>query len=309
MSTISTTSSSPENRARIAFGLFVVVLAIAAAAAYLVVRGEHQLYEVRSPDNVSGLIRGAPVEFHGVEVGKVDDVQLAGPQDVRVIIEVGKDVPVTTATVATITGRGLSARGFTGYVYVSLEDATPGGRPLVADAGSRYPRIATGPSQGASLDTSIHQLNDSVQAAVALLRTTLDAQTIASLKHSVANLDEVTRTLAANNARLQQIVVNAERTTAQMPAMVQAGTQTLGAMRTQLLPQASGTLVQMNGVIAATQDTVDQLRTQLLPQAQQAVTRADALTGSLADTADRVKRNPAVLVRGMGPRPGPGEAP
>jgi phospholipid/cholesterol/gamma-HCH transport system substrate-binding protein len=300
---------SPESRARIAFGIFAVVLAAAAVAAYLLVRGQHQFYEVRSADNVSGLIRGAPVEFHGVEVGKVEDVRLAGPQDVRVIVEVGKDVPVTTATVATITGRGLAARGFTGYVYVSLEDEGTGGQPLVAQAGSRYPRIAAAPSQGASLDTSIHQLNDSVQAAIALLRTTLDAQTIASLKRSVSNLDEVTHTLAANNARLQQIVVNAERTTAQMPLALQAGTQTLGAMRTQLLPQAGGTLVRMNGVIASTQDTVDQLRTQLLPQAQQAATRVDALAGSLADTADRVKRNPAVLVRGMGPSPGPGEAP
>lgn len=301
-------SLSPENRARIAFGAFLLMLAAAAAAWYLVVQGQHARYEIRTSDGVSGLIRGAPVEFHGVEVGQVRDVQLADPRSVRVIVEVRKDVPVTTATVATITGRGLAARGFTGYVYVSLEEGAAPGRPLVAGDGSRYPVIASAGSQVESLDTSIHQLDENVQVAVSLLRTTLDPQTITSLKRSVANLDEVTRTLAANNARLQAIVVNAERTTAQMPPLLQAGTQTLRTMQTELLPQAGGTLTQMNGVIAASQDTVQAVRTQLLPQAQQAVTQLDALSGSLADTAERVRRNPALLVRGTGAHPGPGEA-
>jgi phospholipid/cholesterol/gamma-HCH transport system substrate-binding protein len=301
--------SSPENRARIAFVLFLLTLAAAGALWYLFVREQHTLYEIRSGDSVSGLIRGSPVEFHGVEVGKVAEVQLANPRSVRVIVEVRRDVPVTTATVATITGRGLATRGFTGYVYVSLEETTGAGRQLVAEAGRRYPVIASAPSQAVSLDTSINQLNENVQAAVALLRTTLDAQTIASLKRSVANLDDVTRTLAANNARLQAIVVNAERTTAQMPPLLQAGTQTLRTMQAELLPQAGSTLAQMNGVIASSQDTVQVIRTQLLPQAQQAVTRLDALSGSLADTADRVRRNPALLVRGTSAHPGPGEVP
>lgn len=301
-------SLSPENRARVAFGAFLLVLAAAAATGYLVVREQHARYEIRSSDNVSGLIRGAPVEFHGVEVGQVDEVQLVDPRRVRVIVQVRKEVPVTTATVATITGRGLAARGFTGYVYVSLEETAGAGRPLVAQARGGYPVIATAPSQAVSLDTSINQLNDNVQTAVALLRTTLDAQTIASLKRSVANLDEVTRTLAANNARLQAIVANAERTTAQMPPLLQAGTQTLRTVQTELLPQAGGTLTQMNGAIAASQDTVQAVRTQLLPQAQQAAAQLDALSGALADTAERVRRNPALLVRGTGAHPGPGEA-
>lgn len=272
-------SPSPENRARIAFAAFLFVLAAAAAAWYLAVRGQHALYEIRTSDSVSGLIRGAPVEFHGVEVGQVEDVQLVDPRNVRVIVAVRRDVPVTTATAATITGRGLAARGFTGYVYVSLEETAGAGRPLVAQARGDYPVIATAPSQAVSLDTSINQLNGNVQAAVALLRTTLDAQTIASLKRSVANLDQVTRTLAANDARLQSIVANAERTTAQMPPLLQTGAQTLRTMQTELLPQA-----------------------------QQTVTQLDALSGSLADTAERVRRNPALLVRGPGEHPGPGEA-
>jgi phospholipid/cholesterol/gamma-HCH transport system substrate-binding protein len=300
---------SPESRARIAFIVFVLMLAAGGAGAWLLARGQNARYEIRTADNVSGLIIGAPVEFHGVEVGKVDEVDLVDAHDVRVVVAVRKSVPVTTATVATITGRGLATRGFTGYVYVSLEEQPGHAQPLLAQAGRAYPAIASAPSQAVSLDTSIRQLDDSVQTAVALMRTTLDAQTIASLKRSVANLDEVTRTLAANNARLQAILLNAERTTALMPPLLQAGAQSLRTLQAELLPQAADTLAQMNGAVAASQDTAQTIRTQLLPRAQQAVLRMDALSGSLADTADRINRNPSVLVWGERIRPGPGEAP
>ena len=44
------------------------ILAASAAVAWRVSRAGYREYEIRSPDNVSGLIAGAPVEFHGVEV-------------------------------------------------------------------------------------------------------------------------------------------------------------------------------------------------------------------------------------------------
>jgi phospholipid/cholesterol/gamma-HCH transport system substrate-binding protein len=301
---------SPENRARIAFALVVLALAAVVAAGWLLSRQRNTFYELRTHESVSGLIRGAPVEFHGVEVGKVEEVQLVDSRTVRVVLELDGHVPLTTSTVATISGRGLATRGFTGYVYVSLEEAEGGNaRPLVPMPGQRYARVASGPSRTVSLDTSVNQLNESVQAVTALMRTTMDAQTIASLKQSVANLDSVTRTLAANNARLQAILANAERASAQMPPLVQSSTQALRTVQTQLLPQAGRTLVQMDDAIGAGRDTFDAMRTQVLPQAQQSLRRMDAVTGSLGDTADEVRRNPAVLVWGTRQQPGPGETP
>jgi phospholipid/cholesterol/gamma-HCH transport system substrate-binding protein len=144
---------------------------------------------------------------------------------------------------------------------------------------------------------------------VGLLRTTLDARTIASLQQSAANLEAVSRTLAANNARMQAILLDAQRATAQMPTLVQSGMQTLRDVQTGLLPQAGGTLTRIGGVTDQMQDTLMVTRTQLLPEAQQTAERLDELSGALADTADRIRRNPALLVRGARPRPGPGEAP
>jgi hypothetical protein len=94
-----------------------------------------------------------------------------------------------------------------------------------------------------------------------------------------------------------------------MPALVHGGAVTLHDVRTSLLPQASGTLVQIGGATTQAQDTLLLLRTQMLPEARQTVMRVDELAGSLTDTADRIRRNPAVLVRGTATPAGPGEGP
>src|SRR5205085_4410628 len=112
---------SAEVRARWLFTGFLVLVALATAGwlALHVVRDN--TFEIRTRDAVSGLSPGAPVEYHGVEVGKVRSVDLLQPRLVRVLVQVRREVPVTSATIATITGRGVASRGFTGYVYVSLE--------------------------------------------------------------------------------------------------------------------------------------------------------------------------------------------
>src|SRR5947207_2991330 len=66
-------------------------------------------YAIQTHDAVSGLIADSPVEFHGVEVGKVAKIELIEPGTVRILLSIVKDAPVSQATVATITTRGLAA--------------------------------------------------------------------------------------------------------------------------------------------------------------------------------------------------------
>ena len=129
--------TSVETRARAVFVLFLLLCTAVGFAWYLVVSGRFTTFEIRTRDPVSGLIVDAPVEYHGVEVGKVKRVELTGSRSVSVLLSVRKEAPITTATVATITSRGLATRGFTGYVYVSLDDAGSDARPLVTPPGRR----------------------------------------------------------------------------------------------------------------------------------------------------------------------------
>lgn len=300
---------SPEARAKVLFAALIVLLA-AGGALWIVLGGwSDERYEIRSHDNVSGLLRGSPVEFHGVEVGRVDAIELIGPREVRVVLQVKRGTPVTPTTVATVTGRGLAARGFTGYVYVSLEETGAGGPPLKPEPGSRYARIPTRPGQAVSLDTTFSELNDNVQQAVTLLRTVLDAQTVASLKETLRSLDQVTQTLAAHNARLATILVNADRVTAQMSPLLKSSSELVKTLDDQLLPETRTTLAQLNALSSTSREAVRSLQVQLLPEAQRTVTRLDQLSSSLNETAERLRRDPSVLLRGARVQPGPGEAP
>jgi len=165
---------SVENKARLAFALVVLVGIAVGTAWWRAEAGRHVVYQIDTRDSVSGLIADAPVEFHGVEMGRVTQVELTDPHSVRVLLSLRKDAPVTRATVATITSRGLATRGFTGYVYVSLDNVGTEGGPLVATAGQPYPVIPTGPSRSVNLDTAISQVNQNVQVLSDLVQSVLD---------------------------------------------------------------------------------------------------------------------------------------
>jgi phospholipid/cholesterol/gamma-HCH transport system substrate-binding protein len=268
-----------DSKARIAFALVLLLAAAAGAAWYLFSSSRYTTYQIQTHDPVSGLIADAPVEYHGVDVGRVKSVELIDSRSIRVLLSIKNGAPVTAATVATITSRGLATRGFTGYVYVSLEDAGTDFRSLVARPDERYPAIPSAPSKSVNLDLAISQVNENVQFMTDLLQNVLDKNTVASLKQSVDSLQRVTKTLADNNAKLSSLIVNGERASHQLQPLLESS-----------------------------KDTVNALQTQLLPEAHKALTSLDNLSTSLTGFATKVNKDPSVIVRGAAPPPpGPGE--
>lgn len=270
---------SIENRARLAFAFVVLLGAVAWLAWRLLTSGQYEIYQIRTHDSVSGLLADAPVEFHGVEVGRVRDVSLTDPHTVSILLNVKKDAPITVATTATITSRGLATRGFTGYVYISLEDSGADATPLAPAPGSQFPLIRSAPSKSVALDTAISQVNENVAAVVDLLRSTLDKQTIVALKQAVSNLQHVTAMLDTNNKKLSAIISNTEQASNQFPPLLESGNDTIKALQQQVLPEAYRTLSNL-----------------------------DRLSSSLTTLTARINRDPSLLLRGSTPRPGPGEA-
>jgi len=329
-----------NRRARWLFaGVMVVVLA--AGTAWLVFsRAEHTVFEIETGDPVSGLIADAPVEFHGVEVGRVKKVELAGPRTIRILLEIRNGTPVSSATVATITARGLAMRGFTGYVYVALEDSGSDTRPLQVASGQRYARIPSAPIHVVNMDLAIAQVNDNVQALTTLVQGALDPATLASLKQSINGIERVARTLAANNARIESLLANADTAMRAAPPFMQATRGTMARVDALLDPhtiasmqQLTGSLERLTGMLAAnnakletlitkgeettheigpllqsTRETMSQLQTQVLPQAQRTLERVEELSTTMNGVARKINRDPSVLIRGAAPAsPGPGE--
>lgn len=277
---------SAEVRARAVFALVVLLAAAAGLTWHSLASSRNTTFEIRTRDAVSGLIADSPVEFHGVEIGKVQKVRLIDRRSVSILLSVKRDAPVTRATVATITTRGLAARGFTGYVYVALEDAGDDTRPLTRVPTSRFPVIPTASPRSASLDTTISDVRQNVQLLTNLLQSVLDQKTVASLKLTLDNLQKVTRTLSANNARLEATISNAERASA----------------------NAERASHQIRPLLDSSQDTVKALQTQVLPQAHDTLAKLQKLSASMQEITTEIEADPSVLVRGKDrTAPGPGE--
>lgn len=314
-------TTSTASRARWAFVAMVLAGVIAGAIWYYQVAGRFTTYQILTEDSVSGLIAGAPVEFHGVDVGRVTEVELTGPSSVRILLDVENDAPVSKATVATITARGLATRGFTGYVYVLLENTGADTGPLTAAPGARYPRIPNTPSRSVNLDTAISQVNQNVQSLTELLQTMLDKDTIAAFQQAVGNLQQVTQMLAENQQRLSTIIANTEHASGRLGPLLDSSSDTANALRqvSQMLAgnqqrlntiitnteQASG---QLGPLLDASSQSVNALQLQVLPEAYRTMATLNQLTNSMTRLTDKINHNPSVLLRGSAPPPlGPGE--
>jgi len=268
-----------ENKATIIFILFLIVVAIITVARLFLSASKNSTYEIYTKESVSGLIVDSPVEFHGVDVGLVKKIELIEPHLVRILLTINKRTPVSQATVATIISRGLASRGFTGYVYISLEDVNSNFKPLMTELGESYPTIATMPSQLNNLDTSFSQINKSLQAISTLLLNILDNKTIASFKKLINNLQIVTTILANNNKKLNTIVINTASASSEFVPFLKSGNHTLKMLQTQILPEAYDSLSNLND-----------------------------LSNSLKNVVSKINHDPSVLIRGTKPStPGPGE--
>lgn len=268
-----------NTKAQLAFVAFLLVSILAGAIWYFVSASDYVNYQISTEESVSGLIADAPVEFHGVDVGRVKSVKLVRSNSVSILLSIDKTAPITSASVATITSRGLASRGFTGYVYIAIEDVGVDSRPLAARPGEPYPTIPTAPSRSMTLDGTLTQMNENVQAVTELLQSTFDEKTIASLKQSVDSLQQVTKVLAENSRKLNSIVANTERASHRLEPLLESS-----------------------------HDTVRALQTQVLPEAHKTLSNLDALSGSLSGVTSRINRDPSILIRGTRPPPpGPGE--
>jgi phospholipid/cholesterol/gamma-HCH transport system substrate-binding protein len=84
---------SIENKARLAFIALALLGTVAALGWYFVAAGRFVTYQLSTQDSVSGLIVDAPVEFHGVEVGRVKRVELTASHSVSILLDIKRQAP------------------------------------------------------------------------------------------------------------------------------------------------------------------------------------------------------------------------
>jgi phospholipid/cholesterol/gamma-HCH transport system substrate-binding protein len=186
-------------------GVFVIAAAALAVIVVLAFGGmrffEHRdHYAVEFHDSVLGLESGATVSFDGLEVGRVDNIEVS-PTDlsaVRVELSVKRGTPVHTDTIAFV-----SMAGLTGLKTIDLR-----GGSLATPRMKRGGMLQAGQGTLDKIEARAEQLVD--QSAKIMEA----ASTVVATSRKVAeNLDAVT-----DPKPIQAIIANAERTTRTLQA-------------------------------------------------------------------------------------------
>lgn len=262
-------------------GVFVITLLTAIILAIIWLSSGFSLqlyttYMVYMQESVSGLTLDSPVEFNGVNVGTVKSITLnhKNPQLVELLLSIRKDTPITKGTVAT-----LNSRGFTGITYMALKDKSTDLRPLVAEAGQRYPVIPSVPSLLMRLDTALSKLSKNIQHVSEAIQTLLSKENQQSIKDILLNVKEVTGSLANNSQRMNAILENTAKASAQFGPLLQSSRTAMQTIEMQTLPNTYELLNNLNEA-----------------------------SRTLSQVATQLKQNPSILIRGAAPAaPGPGE--
>jgi phospholipid/cholesterol/gamma-HCH transport system substrate-binding protein len=144
----------------------------------------------------SGLRTGGNVNFNGIKIGEVTSIKLDDPKRVVVITAVDKSAPIRKDSLV-----GLEFAGLTGVSSISLKGGSveAGGVPVGDDG---VPTLVADPNAIQDIGEAVRGMLQNVNRLVS------DNQD--ALKSSIGNLEAFSKSLAANSARIDSIMIGVD---------------------------------------------------------------------------------------------------
>lgn len=321
-------------------GLFAILLTTALIAmifwlsAYSSTQS-YKTYLAYMRESVAGLTRNAAVKYRGVDVGKVEAIELdkQNPERVRLTLGIEQGTPIKEDTIAI-----LASNGLTGIAYVELTGGTKDSPALKAKKGQPYPVINTGPSLLMRLDTALTKLLteltgvakdlDHIAQSVNIVLIKQNQQALTETLKNTKRFSKALADLATNpeNQRaLRETLRNTENFTARLAsqsAQLEVGVKDLVAILGQGTKASKQIPVLVDQVTRSVERTAEGLETLLqkgqqefrlfsqstLPHINQLLNGFDQITRNLERFSEHVEQNPRVLLFGApSTEPGPGE--
>ena len=303
--------------------LIFVVLWLASGGA---MQKKYDLYLAVLEESVAGLNLNAPVKYNGVNVGKVQNIQLdpSNPQRVLLIFAIERGTPIKVDTVAV-----LKTQGLTGIAYVELDGGVKNAAPLVATDGQKYPVIQTKPSLSTRLENILTTVLAKLDATSSNIDSLLSRENQLAFKSTLADIAVVAKTIAARKSEIDAGIVNVARTADNSARATQKLNPIIDKMRP-VVGQLNVTITQINKSALAIEKAaneaaiasnsagktvesvganIDGYATETLPEVQRLLAELNELSTSLKHLVEQTERDPASLLRGRSSVPnGPGES-
>jgi phospholipid/cholesterol/gamma-HCH transport system substrate-binding protein len=176
-------------------------------------RRDYVRYEIYFDGSVSGLDRGSPVRYLGVDVGRVQGLSLdrANPGRVRVIADVDSQAPISGATRAR-----LGLLGLTGLLYIDLQIDPAGNPARELSTGEKYPVI---PSRPGDIEAFLAKLPDLLARAAGIaerLDRLLADNNLEAVSETLKNIQVASRELPAVTREAALLATDLRRTSTEV---------------------------------------------------------------------------------------------
>jgi phospholipid/cholesterol/gamma-HCH transport system substrate-binding protein len=180
---------------------------------------DYTRYEIYFDGSVSGLTRGAPVRYLGVDVGRVVTMRIdpRDPARVQVVTDIDSSAPISNRTVAE-----LALQGVTGVLFIDLVQNN-GNRRLTAEVPSlKFPVIRSARS---NFDVFLSSLPDLVGLASDVVERAaliLSDNNIAKITSTVNNIERASGAFPGTVKELEGLLSDLRDTTEDIRATTQA---------------------------------------------------------------------------------------
>lgn len=299
-------------------GAFVLALGVVlvAGALWLASGGawqtQYDVYQAVEEESVAGLNINAPVKYNGVDVGKVQAIQLdpVNPKTVNLFFAIERGTPVKEDTIAI-----LKIQGLTGIAYVELSGGSVASPLLRAMEGRRYPVIQTAPSLSARLENVLSSVLAKLDDTSRNINAMLSKENQDAIRSALADIAVIARTVAARKDSIDTSLLDAAKTlnnTAKASVNMDKLAERIGraadavqAMGIEVAKTSISTGATVEGVGA----DVKRFSNQTLPELERLLGELSSLSSSLRVLTEQTRRDPKGFIFGHTPVPdGPGES-
>jgi phospholipid/cholesterol/gamma-HCH transport system substrate-binding protein len=226
-----------------AFILLVVAMAIGFVLWYTDANDgrEYERYEIYFTGSVSGLDRGSPVRFLGVDVGRVRRLGIdpSNATRVHVVVEVDKTAPISAATRAS-----LGLQGVTGLLYVNLKEASDVDRSVPLAQGEQYPVIEAVESDFDAFLASLPEMMGRANTLLERIQRVVSDENLAGIADTIKGMRDTMVTMPQTAKDVQLLVAELRSTVAE----IHGASESLRAMTTDARPEVQTALARMNDI-------------------------------------------------------------
>lgn len=226
-----------------AFILLVVAMAIGFVLWYTDANDgrEYERYEIYFTGSVSGLDRGSPVRFLGVDVGRVRRLGIdpSNATRVHVVVEVDKTAPISAATRAS-----LGLQGVTGLLYVNLKEASDVDRNVPLAQGEQYPVIEAVESDFDAFLASLPEMMGRANTLLERISRVVSDENLAGIADTIKGMKDTMATMPQTAKDVQLLVAELRSTVAE----IHGASESLRGMTTDARPEVQTALARMNDI-------------------------------------------------------------